>query len=412
MKSYNVSLISVLTNIVLSVSQITTGLVFSSAALVADGIHSGVDIFSSFITYLGTKIATKEKDERHPYGYYKSENLAGLVVTLLLFISGIVILYEAYRVFVGEAPMIQVKPTAIIVAVFAVLITEGLARFKFYFGEKNRSLALIADAEHSQADALSSVGVLLGLFFSKYFPLADGFITAGIGIYILYEAYGLGKEITDSLLDVANKKLEEKIKKIARAKEIEISDLKTRQIGSYNSAELKIKLPPKLKVEEIEKIINDFEKRLKNNIAELQYTTITIESYGMEKSTINTTFKNKVCADDFQKIGPKKKGQRVVFPVKDKDGTKLNARFGSRYFLIIDLQGKTKTTKKVMQNPYFKDTPHGNRFLKAVRADKLVTLQIGENAKQSLANFGIKVEISNTADVAKIIDKLKEIKDE
>lgn len=412
MKSHDVSLVSVLTNIGLSVSQITTGIIFNSTSLVADGIHSGVDIFSSFITYLGTKIATKEKDERHPYGYYKSENLAGLVVTFLLFVSGVVILYKAYQVFTGSEPIVEVGPIAITVAILAIIFTEGLARFKFYFGEKNRSLALIADAEHSRADALSSVGVLIGLFASNYFPLADGFIAAGIGVYILYEAYDLGKEITDSLLDVANKKLEEKIKRIAKAREIEISNLRTRQIGSYNSAEIKIKLPPKLKVEEIEKIINDFEERLKANIPELQYTTIAIESYDMEKTTIDTSFTTKVCSEGFEKIGPEKKGQRVVIPLKNKKGNKIDSQFGSKYYLLADLKGEEIINKEILENSYFKkETPHGNRFIKAVRADRLISLQVGDNAKESLSQFGIDVEITKEESVDKIVKNLKEIKE-
>jgi cation diffusion facilitator family transporter len=406
MKSHNVSLISVLTNIGLSASQITAGIAFSSASLVADGIHSGMDILSSFVAYLGTKIATKKKDESHPYGYYKSENLAGLVVTFLLFISGLVIIYEAYQVFIGDGPKVEVGPIAIIVAVLAVIFTEGLARFKFYFGEKNRSLALIADAEHSRADALSSVGVLVGLFASNYFPLADGFIAAGIGVYILYEAYKLGKEVTDSLLDVANKKMEEKIESIADSQDIDISKMRTRKIGSYNSAEIKIKLAPKLKVEEVEKIINSFENKLKSSIDELQYTSIEVESYDMERSMVNSSIGSKTTSKGFDKVGPEKEGERVVIPIKDKEGKEVAKKFGGEYYLSIDLKESKIVKEEIVRNPYFKkETPHGTKFIKAVRADRLVTSCMGESAQKSLDGLGVKVKIIEEENTEEIIKK-------
>ncbi len=404
MKSHNVSLVSVLTNIGLSVSQITAGIVFSSVSLVADGIHSGMDIFSSFVTYLGTKIATKKKDENHPYGYYKSENLAGLVVTFLLFFSGLVILHEAYKVFTSESSLIEVSPIAITVAIFSILFTEGLARFKFYFGEKNRSLALIADAEHSRADALSSVGVLVGLFASNYFPLADGFIAAGIGIYILHEAYELGKEVTDSLLDVANKDLEKKIEDIANNQNIDISKMRTRKIGSYNSAEIKIKLAPKLKMEEVEGIINNFEDKLKSSIDELQYTSIEVESYDMERSSVNSSMGSKTTSKGFDKIGPEKEGKRIIIPIKNKEGKEVAKKFGGEYYLSVDFKESEIIKKEVIKNPYFeKKTPHGTKFIKAIRADELVSSCIGESAKNSLEALGIEVKVIEKEKTEEII---------
>ena len=76
----SVSLISTFFNLCLAVGKLIFGFLTSSIALLADGIHSGLDILSSFVTFLGLKISKRPVDEKHPYGYWKAESLAGFLV--------------------------------------------------------------------------------------------------------------------------------------------------------------------------------------------------------------------------------------------------------------------------------------------------------------------------------------------
>jgi cation diffusion facilitator family transporter len=375
----------------LGVSKLFFGTLIGSVALIADGIHSSLDVISSFVTFLGLKTAKKPLDKTHPYGYLKAESLAGFFVMILLAITGIWILYEAIQRFFGEE-LVVFSSYAVLVVIGSILVTETLARLKFKYGRKFQSLALVADAEHSRADALSSVGVLIGLFLIKYFSLADAIIAIGIGGYIIFEAFQIGKEITDSLLDVANENVEEKIKKICESHKIEVSEIKTRKIGGFNFAEIKIKLAPKLKVEDVEKITKTLEERLLNNIKELKYVVISIEAYQIKESVILPKIGGKICdGETFEKIGPEKTGYRLVFPVKNE---KINEKFGSTEYLIIDKKDNNILLKQIIKNPYCQNgSPHGARFVKAIRADKILTRTIGENAKQNLENFNIEVEI-------------------
>jgi len=387
----SVSIVSTFVNLGLGISKLAFGFLTGSVALIADGVHSGLDVFSSFITFLGLKTARKPVDEKHPYGHWKAESLAGFLVALLLAVSGIWILYEAIIGFFEEK-IVKLSVGAITVVVISILITEILARLKFHYGKKHQSLALVADAEHSRADVLSSIGVLIGLSLVKYFNLADAIIALFIGGYILYEAFKVGREITDSLLDVANKDVEGRIRKICSSHKIEISQLKTRKIGLANFAEIKIKLPPKLKVEDVQKIIDTLEERLLTNIPELKQIVISIEAYGMARSVVLPKFGKKIGAlEGFKQIGPKKLGERTIIPLENKE---LSSQFGAGQYLVIDKKGGDILTKEIIKNPYFEqNSPHGARFVKAVRADKVLTKQIGDNAKQNLENFGIKVEI-------------------
>ena len=408
MKGEKISLLSTFLNLFLAVSKLTFGFIIKSIALMADGVHSGLDVISSFITFLGIKISQKPVDETHPYGYYKAESIAGLLVTIILALSGIWILYEAIERILGEKiPFFSLK--AILFVIFSIVLVEILARLKFYYGEKYQSLSLIADAEHSRADAISSVGVLIGLIAIKYFPLADAFIALGISFFVLFQAVKIGKEITDSLLDVANKEVEERIRKICQAHNIEISQIKTRKIGSANFAEVKIKLPLKLKVEEVDKITKSLEERVLSNIPELKYIVFSIEPYQVKRSVILQDFGRKICSvEGIEKIGPKKLGKRIIIPLENK---KIAKTFGAKNYLILDKKEGKILRKEIIKNIYFKKTsPHGARFAKAVRADKVFTYQIGKNAKKNLENFGIEIEIIPSE--KKIKDLISEIEKE
>jgi len=408
MNPQSVSIISTFCNLGLGISKLIFGFLIGSVALIADGIHSGLDVFSSFITFLGLKTARKPVDREHPYGHYRAESLAGLLVAILLAVSGIWILYEAVERFFGGG-VVRLSLGAILVVIISIAVTEFLARLKFYYGRKHKTLSLVADAEHSRADALSSIGVLGGLFLIRYFSLADAIAAFGIGGYILFEAFKIGKEITDSLLDVANKDVEERIKKICQAHNIEISDLKTRKIGAFNSADLKIKLPPRLKVEDVQKITDTLEERLLKNIPELKQIVISIEAYEMARTVVLPKLGKRIGElEGFEQIGPKKLGQRIIIPLVEKEIEKgINKIFGAEWYLIIDSKNGEILRKEVLKNPYFeKDSPKGARFAKAVRADKVLTCQIGPNAKQNLENFGIEVEI--IPENKKLKDILKE----
>jgi len=378
MNAQLVSIISVLVNVGLGLSKLIIGFSIGSMALIADGIHSSIDVFSSFITFLGLKTAKKPKDAEHPYGHWKAESLAGFLVAILLAISGLWILYEAIMRFF-TTKTVELTVGAIIVVVVSILVTEVLARLKFHYGEKFKSLALVADAEHSRADAISSIGVLLGLGLIKYFNLADAILALLVGGYILFEAFKISKEITDSLLDTSNKELEEKIRRICLAHKVIISELKTRQIGSINFAEIKIKLPPKLKVEDVQKITQTLEERLLKNIPELKEIVISIEAYKLASSAVLTKFGKKIgTLEGFEEIGPKKLGKRFIIPLKN---NKISNKLGATEYLLIDRKNNKILTKKTFQNPYFeKKSPHGIRFAKAVRADKVIARQIGTNA--------------------------------
>ncbi len=281
--------LSVFANLVLATGKILVGTLANSASVLAEGIHSGMDVLSSGISLIGIKIAKKPVDKKHPYGHYKFEVLAGLLITIILFITGAGIIYEAYQRFLSPSE-IKLGYLALGVMLFSAAVNEIMARLKIYYGKKENSISLLSDGVHSRVDVWASVAVLSGLILTKYWNYADPLLALLIGLYIIKESFELGKEATDSLLDVsAGEEVEEQIKKIAEKQNLKISELRTQKKGSAITANLKIKLPSKLSVEEATKISNRLRKRLIDEIDRLEYVAIQIESHDVSNSYFKPT---------------------------------------------------------------------------------------------------------------------------
>ena len=285
-----VAIISILANVFLAGGKLIVGFISGSSAVFADGLHSGMDIFSSAISFIGIKIAKKPVDKKHPYGHYKFEVLAGLVITIILFLTGLFILIESISGFKNPSP-VTIGYLALGVMLISAVINEIMARLKIYYGKKENSVALLSDGIHSRVDVYASLMVLIGLFFTEYWIYVDSVLALLIGLYIIKESFSLGKEAIDSLLDVsAGEEIEEKIKLIAKEQNIEIDDLKTQKKGSTITANLEMKLPNNLNVEEATNISNKLRESLIELIENLEYVAIQIVSHEIETGFYKPNF--------------------------------------------------------------------------------------------------------------------------
>lgn len=403
MTKEKVSILAIFVNFILGGAKFLVGMMINSAALMADGIHSGVDIFSSFFTWLGIKVARKPASKKYPYGLHSAEALGGLIVTLILLVTGIGIIWQGVnRIFKKE--VIRFSFFGILVILISIVVNELMARLKFKFGKKEESLALIADAEHSRADVLSSVGVLVGLILASYFWRADGIIAILVGLYILKESYLIGRETTDNLLGVKDEKVEEEIKKICQEKDISVSDLKSRKIGAATFAELTIKLDSRLRVEEAEAISKKLQEELIRKIHHLKYVALQVESHEIASGFIRPRWgRGYGFRRGFRGLGrgrgeemkslavSEKQGYRVIIPIKDNE---IYSDFGAPEYLVVDKENGKISKKEIIKNPYFtKEKGFGMRIVKSTKPDEIITKKIGPGAKQRAEELGIKITI-------------------
>jgi len=384
MTKETVSIVSVVANLVFGLLKIGLGLVAKSSALMAEGLHSGIDVISSGITFIGIKVAKREPTKEHPYGWGRAEVLAGLAVTVFLTLAGLGIIREAVTTLLSGQHEAEINILALLVMLASVGINEALARLKIKIGQKEESLALIADGKHSRVDVLSSAAVLAGLGLTHFFPIADSLTATFVGIYVLYETVILGKEITENLLDIADLKVEKEIEKICREQQVNLVMLKTRKIGALTLAELEISLPTETKISRADDLISELQETLIAKIPRLEYVVVQIKGIGKRSRMLRGQ-----CTETLERLGPKKLGWRVAIPYRD---GKPYDDFGAPEYLVTDYENDKEVLRQTIKNPYYKiGRGHGVRFSQAVQADEVRTQNIGENAKKALKDLEIVV---------------------
>lgn len=148
-------------NLVLALIKISTGVIGNSYALVADGIESTTDIFSSLIVFGGLRISTRPPDENHPYGHGKAESLAAMVVAIFLIAAAFLIAVQSIK----EIRTPQSSPAwyTLIVLGIIIVVKELLYRRMRQVGDSLDSSSLRSDAWHHRSDAITSMAVFMGI---------------------------------------------------------------------------------------------------------------------------------------------------------------------------------------------------------------------------------------------------------
>ncbi|MBU4306079.1 MAG: cation-efflux pump [Candidatus Omnitrophica bacterium] len=209
--------VSVFMNIVIFLVKMLLGIISGSISIIADAVHTSSDVATSAIVIWGFKISHKPADKEHPFGHGRMENIATLIIAVLLCVVGMEILQVSVRKFFNPS---QVKVSwMIIIVLFATLVAkEWMARFSFQLAKKIDSSTLYADAWHHRSDAVSTLLVIAALIGSmfKLFML-DAIFGALVSGYIVYTGAKLVKDSSFYLLgNAADEQLKKKIKQIAQ----------------------------------------------------------------------------------------------------------------------------------------------------------------------------------------------------
>jgi cation diffusion facilitator family transporter len=192
-------------NLVLALIKISTGVLGASYALIADGIESTADIFTSIIVLSGLQFSSKPADHNHPYGHGKAESLAGMAVGLFLVGAAIIIGVQAIR----EIMSPQQAPAWFTLPVLAIIIVvkEALYRRMHSVGSDLESSSLRSDAWHHRSDAITSlaafVGISIALVGGAGYESADDWAALLACAIILANATRILKPSLDEVMDAS-----------------------------------------------------------------------------------------------------------------------------------------------------------------------------------------------------------------
>jgi cation diffusion facilitator family transporter len=154
--------LSIASNALLIALKLAAGAITGSIAIITEAIHSLIDLVASVIAFVSVRKADEPADEEHPYGHEKVENLAATIEGILILVGAAVIVYEAtHRLVIGAS--VESLGVGIAVMGFSVLANLAVSTVLSRQARAHDSAALEGDAAHLRTDALTSLGVLVGL---------------------------------------------------------------------------------------------------------------------------------------------------------------------------------------------------------------------------------------------------------
>lgn len=208
------SIIGIIANVFLASFKAAVGLLSGSIAIVLDAVNNLSDAASSVITIIGTKLAGKEPDKKHPFGYGRIEYLSAMIISLLVLYAGITSFTESVKAILHPETPDYSTVTLIIVAV-GVLVKIALGRYVKSVGERVHSDSLVNSGEDATLDSIISASTLMAaVIFLVWHISLEAWLGAVISIMIIKSGVEMLRDTISQLLgERADAELARNIKK-------------------------------------------------------------------------------------------------------------------------------------------------------------------------------------------------------
>lgn len=286
-ETISVTLAGLVLNLALSALKVWLGLLGSSYAVVADGVHSLSDCATDVAILVGVRFWSKPPDEGHPHGHRRIETLVTISIGFSLTAVAIGIGYKA-MVSIWTAPDISPGWIAAFAAAVSIVTKEALFRWTNAVGTRIKSQAVIANAWHHRSDAFSSVPALLAVVIAilqpqlRYMDLVGGVIVA---LFILHSAIQIARPAFMELIDsgaslIVRRKLHSLASKVPGVKDVH--GLRTRFMGSGLLVDLHVMVDPAMSVRESHGIAHQVEGELVEQGPGVIDVLVHIEPFGEE----------------------------------------------------------------------------------------------------------------------------------
>ncbi|MEG1061282.1 MAG: cation diffusion facilitator family transporter [Oscillospiraceae bacterium] len=203
-------------NILLFAVKLAVGLLSASLSIIADAVNNLSDAGASLVTLLGFKLAQKPADKEHPFGHARIEYLSGVIIALAIMLLGVELLKSSFRKIISPAP-VEFSIITFCVLGFAVAVKLWMMLFYHKIAKIIESSTLTAAAGDSRNDIVTTMSVLLASLAQYFWGFQiDGWVGAGVAVFILISGIGILKDALSPLLGEAPstelmEKLENKI---------------------------------------------------------------------------------------------------------------------------------------------------------------------------------------------------------
>ncbi len=198
------SIIGIIGNIILVGFKALVGFIAGSVSIIMDAINNLTDALSSVITIIGTKLANKRPNKKHPYGYGRIEYVTSTLIAMLILFAGGSAIYESINSIIDHfkndtLPDFKIYSFIIIASAIIIKILIGL--FFRYQGNKVKSDSLKASGIDALFDSILSLSTLIGAILAYTLDIyLEGYLGVLIGLFILRSGFEILKDSLSSII--------------------------------------------------------------------------------------------------------------------------------------------------------------------------------------------------------------------
>jgi cation diffusion facilitator family transporter len=260
-------------SVVLLVTKLVAYFLTGSVAILTDALESIVNVVAGFFGLFSLYLAAKPRDADHPYGHGKIEFVSAAVEGSMIFVAGIIIIYEAVVSLIHPSTLQQLDLGMLLIGITAAL-NFLVGSLCVRTGTKNNSLALQASGKHLISDTYSTVGILVGLVLIHFTQIIwlDGAVAILFSLIILYTGYNIIRTSLAGIMDETDKtlliQLVNLLNKNRKENWVDLHNLRIIKYGSTLHVDCHLTVPWYLNVHEAHQEIDALASLVRKNFGE------------------------------------------------------------------------------------------------------------------------------------------------
>ena len=298
------SMVGIGTNIVLVVFKMLVGIATKSIAVTLDAVNNLSDAMSSVITIIGTRLAGRDPDKKHPLGHGRTEYITAMIVSAIVLYAGLTSLWESIKKII-EPVAAEYNTVSLVIIFVAVLVKLALGTYVKKKGESVNSTSLIASGEDARFDGIISFSVFASALIYIFTKVSlEAYVGVIISLLIIKSGFEMIREAIDDIVGHRpDAEVTQKIKKlIAEEKDVRGAyDVIIYDFGPDKLyASCHVEVPDTMNVAELDRLTRHIEKKILNEMG-VVLTAIGVYSYNTshdEAATMRDNISKTILARD------------------------------------------------------------------------------------------------------------------
>lgn len=280
------SILGIIGNLFLSIIKGIIGFITGSRSMIADAFNSASDIFTSLMTFIGNKIASKPRDDDHNLGHGKAEYIYSMLISVTMIFMSFVILKDSIVSIINKSTY-EYSIWLVVICIITIIVKLSLYIYTNKLAKKYNNLLIKASSKDHLIDSIITIFNLISCLLAKAkIYILDPIVGVGIAIWIIYTAIYIFKESYNILMDksISNETKQKVLDIIKKYDEIKkINHFNSTPVGYQYQISFTIFVDGTLSTYESHAIADRLEKEIIKNNDDIYLTVIHVNPIEIKK---------------------------------------------------------------------------------------------------------------------------------